>query len=251
MCNECTWHHKTVLVQSVYWHLAIKLYYWTAGCRSSSEPRSGQKREVELGSPTELDCLLLQVSTAGPSDSCLCNSVPSSCCVSLEGASCHKYHFCRDKRFVVTNTCLSRLKMSSVATKACLSRQTYFCRDKTLVFVATNTSRTTQKEKPDRATTKQKNVIYPPPPWTTQKKILTNQNKSYIYPQSNTEEKPGEAKNITYLPPEQHRRQYRLLAPSVRCPQIVWGCVCTCACTHTHTHTHLSLIHISEPTRPP
>ena len=26
MCDECTWHHKTVLVQSVYWHLAIKWY---------------------------------------------------------------------------------------------------------------------------------------------------------------------------------------------------------------------------------
>ena len=26
MCDECTSHHKTCLVQSVYWHLAIKLY---------------------------------------------------------------------------------------------------------------------------------------------------------------------------------------------------------------------------------
>ena len=26
MCDECTWHHKTFLVQSVYWHLAVKLY---------------------------------------------------------------------------------------------------------------------------------------------------------------------------------------------------------------------------------
>ena len=26
MCDECTWHNKTFLVQSVYWHLAIKLY---------------------------------------------------------------------------------------------------------------------------------------------------------------------------------------------------------------------------------
>ena len=25
MCDECTWHHKTFLVQ-LYWHLAIKLY---------------------------------------------------------------------------------------------------------------------------------------------------------------------------------------------------------------------------------
>ena len=26
MCDECTWHHKTFLLQLVYWHLAIKLY---------------------------------------------------------------------------------------------------------------------------------------------------------------------------------------------------------------------------------
>ena len=26
MRDECTWHHKTFLVQSEYWHLAIKLY---------------------------------------------------------------------------------------------------------------------------------------------------------------------------------------------------------------------------------
>ena len=29
MCDdECTWHHKTFLMQSVYWHLEIKLYYY-------------------------------------------------------------------------------------------------------------------------------------------------------------------------------------------------------------------------------
>ena len=40
------------------------------------------------------------------------------------GGSCHKYNFCRDKHvFVRQNT-------SFVATKVCLSRQTYFCRDK-------------------------------------------------------------------------------------------------------------------------
>ena len=27
MCDECTWHHKTFLVQ-LYCHLAIKLYLW-------------------------------------------------------------------------------------------------------------------------------------------------------------------------------------------------------------------------------
>ena len=26
MCDECTWHHKTILVESVYWHLAVKLH---------------------------------------------------------------------------------------------------------------------------------------------------------------------------------------------------------------------------------
>ena len=41
--------------------------------------------------------------------------------------SCHKYHFCRGKTFIATNTCF-------VATKVCLSRQiqTYFCRTKLL-----------------------------------------------------------------------------------------------------------------------
>ena len=39
------------------------------------------------------------------------------------GGSCHRYHFCRDKSFVATNT-------SFVATKVCLSRQKYACRDK-------------------------------------------------------------------------------------------------------------------------
>ena len=48
------------------------------------------------------------------------------------GGSCHKYHFCRDKTFVVTNTCLWQ---TFLVTKT--SRQT-FCLDK-LTFVATNT----------------------------------------------------------------------------------------------------------------
>ena len=26
ICDESTWHHKTLVVQSVYWHLAIKFY---------------------------------------------------------------------------------------------------------------------------------------------------------------------------------------------------------------------------------
>ena len=76
----------------------------------------------------------------------------------LRGGSCHKYHFCRDKRMLVatnrksiiffififyflTNIC--RDKHNFVARKL-LSRQTYFCRDKRRVlkhvFVTTNMS---------------------------------------------------------------------------------------------------------------
>ena len=51
-----------------------------------AEPRSDLKREVELGSHSELDRLLIQVSTAGPRTYRsmswsfeLCDSVPRSC----------------------------------------------------------------------------------------------------------------------------------------------------------------------------
>ena len=37
------------------------------------------------------------------------------------GGSCHKYHFCRDKCFVATNTRFSRENTPFVATKVCLS----------------------------------------------------------------------------------------------------------------------------------
>ena len=92
--------------------------------------------------------------------------------------------------------------MSFVATKVCLSRQNFcVCRDK-------HTSKTTQKEKPDRATQKKIYISFTkPPPRTTQKKILTNQNKSHIYLQNSTDERPDKAIQITYLPPEQHRRK--------------------------------------------
>ena len=61
------------------------------------------------------------------------------------GGTCRKYHFCRDKSFVATNTCFvadkSMLadKHVFVATKVSLSQQT-FCRDK-IMFVATNICR--------------------------------------------------------------------------------------------------------------
>ena len=77
--------------------------------------------------------------------------------------SYHKYHFCCDKSFVVTNTCLTNIFLSRqifvatntflsayfcrnkhmfvatcfVATNIILSRQAYFCRNKRRVFVAT------------------------------------------------------------------------------------------------------------------
>ena len=68
--------------------------------------------------------------------------------LSVIGGSCYKYHFCCDKRFVATDTCLSRQNTSFVATKVCrdksfiakeLSRQNIFCRDRT--FVTTNICR--------------------------------------------------------------------------------------------------------------
>ena len=63
---------------------------------------------------------------------------------------CHKYHFCRDKSFVVTNMHSSWQNTSFVATKVCLSRQTRVCHDRYLCcnkilswqkyFVMTNNS---------------------------------------------------------------------------------------------------------------
>ena len=40
----------------------------------------------------------------------------------ITGGSCHKYHFCRDKHFVATNTCLSWQNTSFVTTKLLLWR---------------------------------------------------------------------------------------------------------------------------------
>ena len=130
--------------------------------------------------------------------------------------------FCRDK---LTRVCRDR--------RCLLSRQKYVCRDRH-IFVATKLlylSRQTYLQNNSKGETWQSqknNNIYisftKPPHRTTQKKILTNQNKSHIYLQkstderpdkariylqSNTEEKPGKAKNITYLPPEQHRKKKR------------------------------------------
>ena len=68
-------------------------------------------------------------------------------CVLLAGAATCINHFCRDKRFVATNTCLSRQNTSFVPTKVYLSRQTRVCCDK-YNFVATKVlSRQAYKQK--------------------------------------------------------------------------------------------------------
>ena len=55
----------------------------------------------------------------------------------ITGRSCHKYHFCHAKTFVMTNMCLLQQThvcydktRSFVTTKVCLSRQTRVCRGK-------------------------------------------------------------------------------------------------------------------------
>ena len=54
------------------------------------------------------------------------------------GRSCHRYHFCCNRSFVMTNICLSQQNMSFVMTKVCLSWQNcchdkhVFCLDKYL-----------------------------------------------------------------------------------------------------------------------
>ena len=45
MRDECTWHHKTFLVQSVYWHLAIKLYCIVTSTEARRPIRDGDEWE--------------------------------------------------------------------------------------------------------------------------------------------------------------------------------------------------------------
>ena len=77
--DECTWHHKTFLVQSVYWHLAIKLYFtcyrgntdveWTSKWESAQKVDYGEEkspaahtgtrtREVSITSTALYRCIL-------------------------------------------------------------------------------------------------------------------------------------------------------------------------------------------------
>ena len=57
--------------------------------------------------------------------------------------SCRKYHLCRDKGFVATDTCLSQQRVCRDKARL-LSRQKYACREKTL-FVATSILLSQQK----------------------------------------------------------------------------------------------------------
>ena len=57
----------------------------------------------------------------------------SMMCWTIIGGICHKYNFCHNKSFVVTNRCLSWQNTSFVMTKICLSWQKYACRDKSFV----------------------------------------------------------------------------------------------------------------------
>ena len=69
--------------------------------------------------------------------------------LTIIGRSCHRYHFCCDKSFVVTNTCLSpqthvcgnKTRLLQQQKYACCDkfflRQDYVCCDKS--FVVTNT----------------------------------------------------------------------------------------------------------------
>ena len=65
---------------------------------------------------------------------------------SITGGSCHKYHFCRNKKFVMTHTCLSQQNtcllqqnMSFVTTKVCCSFvMTKLCLSWQNIFVAAN-----------------------------------------------------------------------------------------------------------------
>ena len=58
---------------------------------------------------------------------CVCLCVCVCVCVCVISRSCHNYHFCQDKSFIVTNICHD--KCVFVMTKV-LSQQAYFCRDK-------------------------------------------------------------------------------------------------------------------------
>ena len=63
MCDECTWHHKTFLVQ-LYWHLAVKLYCvcvhscsaaeWTTIATGSTSERGRQSNACQTPAASSL-----------------------------------------------------------------------------------------------------------------------------------------------------------------------------------------------------
>ena len=62
----------------------------------------------------------------------------------ITGRSCHKYHFCHAKTFVMTNMCLLQQTHVCYDKTRLLSRQKYACRDKH-VFVVANIILSRQK----------------------------------------------------------------------------------------------------------
>ena len=78
-------------------------------------------------------CMSLSV-CCGCRCGCMSLSVCCGCrCGCIIGGSCHKYHLCHDKSFVVTNVCLSWQNMSFDVTKVCLSWQNFCCDKKILL----------------------------------------------------------------------------------------------------------------------
>ena len=99
--GHCKHQHYEPLAKNSHLREAKTLFCWLArepkGCCGPivSSPGHLKRREVELGSHSELHCLSF-----------------------ITGGSCHKYHFCRDKHVF----CVDKRRV--------LSRQTRACRDK-------------------------------------------------------------------------------------------------------------------------
>ena len=88
---------------------------YNPGIKSAISQRSGGRRGGDWGNFVD------QV-PVGVADVQSCGTK------AITGGSCHKYHFCRDKSFVVTNTghVFCHNKNMLVATKLCLSQQNVF-----------------------------------------------------------------------------------------------------------------------------
>ena len=108
--------------------------YWKGKCETALNVKFTQNlvlsgTEIDMKTDSVFDLVILQAKQF------IYKFKLDKCLPTITRVSCRKYHFCRDKCFVTTNTCLSREKTSFVASKVCLSRWK-FCRDK-IKFVAT------------------------------------------------------------------------------------------------------------------